>query len=77
MKTFRLSLSFGGPVLVEAERYEVREGMIYIYRDGAVIAQYAEASVKEIGESTVRTDRIGLFQSWTTRKEQAPAPATE
>jgi hypothetical protein len=75
MKTFRLTLSIGGPVLIEAERYEIRDGMVYIYRDGAIVAEYAEVTVKEIGESNVPTHKIGLFESWSTSKEGAARTA--
>jgi hypothetical protein len=71
MKTFRLSLSIGSVVLLEAERHEVRDGMMYFYRDGVMVAEYAQASVTEISEATVPTQKIGLFESWQTSKESA------
>lgn len=61
MKTYRVALSIGGVVFVQADQYEEVEGMIRFYRGESMVAEYPCSSVKEdIAEKTL-TQRIGLF----------------
>jgi hypothetical protein len=61
MKTFRVSLSVGGVVFVEADRFESDGTMIRFYRGDTLTAEYACASVKEEVLPATATQRIGLF----------------
>lgn len=61
MKTYRVALSIGGVVFIEADRYEAEGGMIRFYRGESMIAEYPCASVKEDVKEATITQRIGLF----------------
>jgi hypothetical protein len=61
MKTYRVSLSVGGVVFVQADRFESDGTMIRFYRGEDLTAEYACATVKEDVMPATATQRIGLF----------------
>ena len=63
MKTFRLLINVEGVVFVDADRYEARAGRILFYRESSIVAQFPEASVKEVKVSKTMKQRIALFGS--------------
>jgi hypothetical protein len=71
VKTFRVVLSIGGVVFVEADRFQEESGLVRFYRGESVIAEYPCASVKEDITEPTATQRIGLFapKGPTERKE--------
>ena len=64
MTTYRLALSMGGVVFVDADRYATEGGRICFYRGDAVCAEYAPSSVRDIGERQL-TQRVRLFDPVT------------
>lgn len=60
MKTYRVKLSIGVVALVEADRYEADGGLLRFYRGSSVIAEYAQASVKEDVTEATKTQKIRL-----------------
>jgi hypothetical protein len=54
MKTFRLSLTLGSVVFLDAERHETKGHMIVFYRDGVQVAQYALTAIKNMEEISER-----------------------
>ena len=61
MKVYRVALSVGGVVFVEADRFETAGSMIRFYRGDTITAEYACASVKEDVKEATDTQRVGLF----------------
>ena len=62
MKTYRLALSIGGVVFVDADRHVVEGGRICFYRGDTICAQYAPTSVTDISERQ-NTQRVRLFDA--------------
>jgi hypothetical protein len=58
MKTFRVALSIGGVVFIDAERFERAEGFVRFYRGDSMIAEYPSKSVKEDITEKVLTQRV-------------------
>ena len=61
MKTFRVVLSVGGVVFVQADRFQEEGSLVRFYRGESVIAEYPCTSVKEDITEPTATQRIGLF----------------
>jgi len=59
--TYRVVLSIGGVVFVEADKFQTEGDMIRFYRGESIIAEYPCASVKEDIKEPTATQRIGLF----------------
>jgi hypothetical protein len=61
VKTFRVVLSIGGVVFVEADRFQEDGGFVRFYRGESMVAEYPCTSVKEDIIEPTATQRIGLF----------------
>jgi hypothetical protein len=61
VKVFRVVLSVGGVVFVQADRFQAEGSMVRFYRGESVIAEYPCTSVKEDITEPTATQRIGLF----------------
>ena len=63
MKTYRIVLSIGGVVFVEADSHESVDDVIRFYRGDSVHAEYAKASVKDFAEDPTMTQRIAMLRT--------------
>jgi hypothetical protein len=61
VKTFRVSLSVGGVVFVEADRFDLSEGFVRFYRDDSIIAEYPATLVREEITEKVLTERVPSY----------------
>ena len=62
VKTFRVVLSVGGVIFVQADRFQEEGSLFRFYRGDSTVAEYPCVSIKEEITVTTPTQQIGLYE---------------